>query len=339
MSALIREAPRSPGRERRASEQLLWASAMIGAGGLLLGLQRVADGSFMGTGFQSLGMGALIALLPMLFALAGASPQAPVLNVPRDGLSALSALFGYAGLAFVAAGVLLPGGPWMFVEGLLLLFLLSRRSRAGEIAGLAVSRGIVLWVALLLLLRLWVTYQGCRNQWSAIRIDVPYLSALPWLPDWLRTLSLGDFTAAEFGIPEIGLAYAHTVALWGVGLALCVGGLWWRHRAAHEYENDRIHATIHLLSPQLASLVEKLLPEELWRDLGLHGLTERQRKKRLVALTEDRILRQLEFNRLFAATRPELPPPDPGFSFELHRVFKSYDPPSLPPREARVEPD
>ncbi len=332
MSELVLAKPDEDAGERSASDQVLFACAMIALGGILLGLQRQADGSFCGTGWASLAMGAAIALVPTVLSLAGLSADAsPIL--PRTWLASISAVCGYAGLAFVASGVLLPGGPWMFAEAVVLLLVLSRRGREGEIAGLRVSRGTVVWLALFLLFRLWITYQGVRHEWAAVTFDVPLLSRLPWIPVELARVSLGDFTAAEFGIPEQGLAFAHTVALWTSGLALVAGGLWWRHRAGIEVENDRVHDTIQRLPGQLATMVELILPEDEWRELGLHGLSERQRKKRVVSLTKERVLRQIEFNRAFRIG--PLPTEVTGFAREIHQVIEGYAPPALPEPELR----
>ena len=324
--------------ERSSSDQLLIACGMVGIGGLLLGLQRQADGNFCGTGFASLGMGAVIALLPMLFALVSGSAAAKPM-LPHTPLAALSSLVGFAVLTFVASGVLVPGGPWMFVEALILLLVLSRRGREGEIAGVRVSNGTVIWLALFLFARLWVTYQGVQNEWAAVSFDVPLLSSLPWVPTSMQVVSLGDFTAAEFGIPAQGLHFSHTVTLWAVGLAFCVGGLWWRHRAGVECENDRVHETIHRLPPAYASLVELILPEDEWRELGLHGLNERQRRKQLAHLTQERVVRQVEFNRAFLAGRPALEEGAPAFVNEIHQVIESYSPPALSARVVEAEPE
>jgi hypothetical protein len=202
-----------------------------------------------------------------------------------------------------------------------------------------VTHGTIVWLALFLLARLWVTYQGVRHEWAAIRFDVPLLSRIPWMPEGMRRVSLGDFSAAEFGIPEQGLHFSHTVALWAGGLALCVGGLWWRHRAAVEHENDKVHATVHRLPPPLASLVELILPEEEWRELGLHGLNERQRRKRIAGLTQERVLRQVEFNRAFLAGRPPLSDDAPVFVRDIHQVIEGYAPPALPGPGSRAERD
>ena len=314
--------------ERSSIDQLLIACGMIAVGGVLLGLQRQADGSFCGTGFASLGMGALIALLPMLFALVSGSAAAKPM-LPHTWLAALSSLVGFAGLTFVAGGVLVPGGPWMFIEAIILLLVLSRRGSEGEISGVRVSHGTILWLVVFLFARLWVTYQGVQNEWAAISFEVPFLSSMPWLPASMRHFSLGDFTAAEFGIPEQGLHYSHTISMWASGFAITIGGLWWRHRAGVECENDRVHETIHRLPPAYASLVELILPEDEWRELGLHGLNERQRRKRVAALTQERVVRQVEFNRAFLVGRPAIEEGSPAFVNEIHQVIESYTPPLL----------
>lgn len=316
-------------KESTAPEQLVLACVLIAAGGLLLGLQRQSTGELCGTGFSALGMGALMALVPLGFALArrGEGPHAP-----RDGLSLLSALCGFCGVAFLVSGILVPGGPWMFLQALLLFFVLTRRS-VTEGGGLKLSHGTALLCGLFLLLRLWVTYQGARNQWAAVSIDVPVLSGWTFAPEWMRTISLGDFSAKEFSIPPVGLHFAHTMALWAVGFALVMTGLWLRHRSQLEYENDRIHLTIQELPPKLAQLVEKLLPEEEWVALGLHGLPARARRKRLSALTEERLRGQLEFVRAWAST-PREEPTQPGFPAEIAGLFERYELPQPPPRLA-----
>lgn len=325
----MNSAPPEP-NERSSGAQIATACAMIAAGGLLMGLQRRADGALAGTGFASLGMGAVIALLPTVTALSGASRGSGGPILPRDWLSALSGLCGFAGLAFVASGVLVPGGPWMFIEALLLLLVLSRRNRDGEVAGLQITSGTLLWLAVLWLARLWVTYRGVTNEWAALRFEVPLLGSLPWLPEWMRVISLGDFTAEEFGIPAVGLHFAQTITFWAVGMALCVGGLWWRHRAAIEYENDKVHGSVQRLPPALTAVVNLLLPEDEWRELGLHGLSERQRCKRVVQLTQERVVRQAELNRVLAGGLPLLSSDAPPFAHELQRLFSDVRMPALP---------
>lgn len=288
-----------------AARRLVLACLAIGAGGLLLGLQRHADGPLIGTGYAGLGMGTFVALVALLANATAEVRAGHGITMPRDGLALLSVAAGFCGAAFLVAGVLVPGGPWMFAEALVLLVVFARSSgpETGSDAGDGprVGRGTLFLLGAMLLFRLWVTHQGCERQWAAVQIDVPLLSGLSWLPDSLRTISLVEFTAAEFGIPAAGLVFSHTLALWALGFALAAGGMWLRQRSSWEYENDRVHATISELPPALASLVERLIPEEDWRREGLHHLSDRQRRKRISALTEERVRRQIELREAFHA--------------------------------------
>lgn len=321
-----------------AARRLALSCALIALGGVLLGLQRETGGALVGTGFTGLGMGAFVALVAAIYAATDEVRVQGGIQMPRDALALLSVASGYLGLAFLVSGVLVPGGPWMFAEALLLLAVLSRVGAVKperETEGPRLGRGTILLLGLMLLFRLWVTYQGCRNEWAALTLDVPLLSGLPWLPDALRTISLGSFTADEFGIPPSGLLFPHTIVLWSLGFALAVAGLWLRQRASWEVENDRVHDTIAELPPRLATLVERLLPEEEWRELGLHHLADRQRRKRLSALTEERLLRQLELQKALRAA----PAPRPGeigaasdFAREIQGAFDRYE--ALPPAPA-----
>src|SRR5262252_1938294 len=101
---------------READWMVAVAAAMIGVGGILLGVQLDADGHLAGTGFAPLAIGALLALVSML-ARMGASG-----GWPRDAIAVLAAASLFLGLAFALGGVLAPGGPWMFCEVLVLLF-------------------------------------------------------------------------------------------------------------------------------------------------------------------------------------------------------------------------
>ena len=69
-----------------------------------------------------------------------------------------------------------------------------------------------------------------------------------------------------------------------------------------EFENDRIHGTIQSLPHSLARLVERLIPEEDWKRLGLHGLSERLRCKRIEALVEKEMRSRREFEQLVRQT-------------------------------------
>ena len=283
---LMRGSP-GPRGEPRAELQLAWACLLVAGGGVLLALQVDGRGRLAGTGYTVLGIGAVVALFASALQASGSRA------LPRDTISIFSALCGFCGLAFVVAGVLAPGGPWMFFEVLTLLWLLARRRTKVQSAGPDLALGSILALSLMLVFRLWISYQGSEHRWEVMTIPVPVLAWIPLaLLDPVKTVSLGSFDPAELGFPPSGLDFPLSMALWAAGFAACVVGLWWRTRAAYEHENDRIHATIQTLPPELALLVEKLLPEEHWQALGLHGLSERMRCKRIEALVKERIDRR-----------------------------------------------
>ncbi|NUP96798.1 MAG: hypothetical protein HUU28_11605 [Planctomycetaceae bacterium] len=295
-----------------AARQLALACALVALGGVLLGLQVDGNGELVGTGYTSLGVGAVVALGALIFA-AWKEPQ-----LPRDALTTLSALSGFLGLAFLVSGVLAPGGGWMFFEVLVLLFVLSRAATRRE----PLTRPAIALLALMLLFRLWISYQGSQHRWQLMSLDVPVLSSLPFeflAP--IQSVQLGEFTPRELGFPPAGLDFAPSLALWAAGFALCVTGLAWRTHASIEYENDRIHDTIHELPPALAQLVERVLPESQWVELGLHGLSERRLRKRLEELLVSRIAARRELERalqspdLLASTNPG------GFPGEIYRAL------------------
>jgi hypothetical protein len=109
----------------------------------------------------------------------------------------------------------------------------------------------------------------------------------------------GRIHAAGAGLSAGRAALRQHADVLGGGFALTAAGLLWRSRAAVEHENDRIHATIHELPSGLAALVEKLLPEEHWVELGLHGLSERMRRKRIEALVGERLRWRRELENAF----------------------------------------
>lgn len=265
---------------------------MIALGALLVGVQRDGNGDWVGTGYASLGIGAVIALVSFLLSLRGHA------DVPRDGLTTLSAASNLLGLAFLVAGVLAPGGGWMFFEALLLVVLLARGPGRGE----SLSRTTVATLATMLLFRLWVTHQGSQHHWQLMTLSVPLLSSLPL--DFLapiQTISLGEFTPRELGFPLAGLDFAPSLAAWTIGFASLVLGLIWRARAAAEHENDRVHEAIWELQPNVASLVERILPEDEWRELGLHALSDRALRKRIEALVVERVATRRDFERAVRA--------------------------------------
>jgi hypothetical protein len=299
-----------------ASQHVTLSCLMIAAGGLLLGLQVDGTGALVGTGWGPLGLGALVALAATLVQTSRGR------GLPRDRLSGQSALCGFLGLAFVVGGVLAPGGSWMFFEVLLLAVLLARGGRSARPAGPELRAGTVAVLALMLLFRLWITLQGSEHRWQVVSVEIPILSSLPFdLLDSVKRVDLGEFRPEELGFPPAGLRFTPTLTLWAGGFALCVSGLLWRSHATLEHESDRIHATIHELPPSLAALVEKLLPEEDWPALGLHGLSDRMRRKRIEALVGDRLRRRRELESAFDAVRSSALAEPSGFTGEVVRTL------------------
>lgn len=276
-----------------AQRQLGFACLLIAIGGVLLALQIDGDGALVGTGYAPLGIGAVVALAATLLARASST------TLPRDGLDVLSAASAFLGLASLVAGVLAPGGSWLFFEVVLLLFLLTRRRPEERSSGPMLAPAACIALALMLILRLWIAYQGSENRWQLMEISVPILSSIPWsLLDPIKTIQLGTFDPTEMGLPAGGMRFGPTLALWASGFAAVASGLMWRARAAYEFENDRIHATIQTLPHALARLVERLIPEEDWKRLGLHGLSERMRCKKIEALVELEMRERREFDNL-----------------------------------------
>ena len=303
-----------------AALQLALVCLMIAAGGLLLGLQVDGTGSLVGTGYTSLGIGAVVALLATLTHTTRAG------YVPRDTIGMFSAVCGFFGLAFAVSGVLAPGGGWMFFEVLLLVGILVRRGRSSETAGPELSSGVIAVLILMLLFRLWISYQGSEHRWEVMLIEVPVLAWMPFeFLDPLKTVSLGSFTPHELGFPPTGIDFPVSMTLWSTGFALCVIGMRWRAHASTEHENDRIHATIHELPPGLSHLVESLLPEDEWQPLGLHGLSVRQRRKKISALIVDKLAQRqriegaMRSSQLLTMTSPG------GFAGEIHEALSRHE--------------
>ncbi len=293
MKAIGLEFPSGP-----AAIHLALACAMIGLGGLLLGFQVDATGAWVGTGYTTLGIGAVVALAATILQASRTS------TMPRDPLSALAALSGFCGIAFCVSAVLAPGGTWMFFEVILLVVLLARRHAHNDAPGPDVTPRIVAVLFAMLCFRLWITYQGSENRWQVMSLSVPVLSWIPFeFLEPVQSIELGEFTPQELGLPRTGIHFPASLALWASGFGLCAAGLLWRSRSAIEHENDRIHATIQELPPQLARVVELILPEEQWHDLRLHGLSDRMLRKRLSALVSDRIGRRADMNEAIEAAR------------------------------------
>lgn len=300
------------------------AAAMVGIGGTLLGLQVDADGRFSGTGLTSLAIGTLLALVATL-------AQARLTrSIPRDATSALAALTAFLGLTFVVAGALAPGGPWMFFEVFLLFVLVGARRRGASEGARWIGGATLVALGLMLLFRLWISYQGSEHRWELFSIGIPVLS---WIPlDFLepiQTVSLGAFTPRELGFPPAGLSFATSMALWAVGFCLSTGGIALAQSAAQEHENDRIHDLIQTLPPPLALLVERLLPEEEWQSLGLHGLSERRLGKRIEALASQRFQRQRDIQAAFRTNAMQALPAslsqESGFADGVWRAISRTD--------------
>lgn len=292
------------------------AGLLVAIGGLLLGLQVDGRGALVGTGFGALGIGALVAVIATLLQALRSH------SVPRDLVSGFSALCGFCGVSFLVAGVLAPGGGWMFFEVLLLVVLLARKARGARPAAPVLGGSTAVVLVVMLLFRLWVTQQGSQHRWQVLELEIPILSALPFdILAPVQTIQLGEFTPQQLGFPPAGLSFGLSLVLWSAGFALCVSGLLWRTRAALEHENDRVHHTIHELPPRVAALVERLLPEEDWPELGLHGLSDRMRRKRIEALVAERLRRRREIDAnlktldLLTEARPE------GFPGEIVRTL------------------
>jgi hypothetical protein len=299
-----------PARSPRAAKwHIAIAGLLVGAGGALLGLQVDANGRFSGTGLTPLGIGALLALVASLSQVRSAG------GLPRDGIGAFAALSAFLGLAFVVAGALAPGGPWMFFEVFLLFALMAARRRSAGEGPRWIGGATLVALGLMLLFRLWISYQGSEHRWQVLSIGIPVLS---WIPlDFLepiQSVSLGSFTPRELGFPPAGLSFAASMALWAVGFCLATCGIALAQGAALEHENDRIHDLIHTLPPPLAQLVERLLPEEEWQAFGLHGLPERRLAKRIEALASERFQRQREIQAAFQASALTALPPAGGFA-------------------------
>ena len=304
----------------RAAEWLIALSGfMIAAGGVMLGLQVDGNGRLSGTGFASLAIGAMLALVASLVRVGVAG------RLPRDAISVFAAVTTFLGMSFVLAGVLAPGGPWMFFQVLVLLILVALRRSDARGSTRWIGAGTAAVLGLMLIFRLWITYQGSEHRWQLLSIQIPILSWIPF--DFLapvQSVSLGSFTPHELGFPPAGLDFAVTMTLWAVGFSACAAGLALQQGAVREHENDRIHDVIHSLPPALAALVERLLPEEDWHALGLHGLSDRRLCKKIEALVNERIQRQREFQSAFESSAILALTNSGGFSGEIHRALARY---------------
>jgi hypothetical protein len=315
------------GRGGRGGElQLALACAMIGAGGALLGLQVDGNGTLSGTGFTTLALGGLVALVATLIQLGAAG------RLPRDPSSAISAVMGFLGITFLIAGVLAPGGAWMFWELLVLCWVLARRRRAVQPGGPEVGAGGLLLLSLMLLFRLWILWQGSRHEWQLFTVDVPVLSSLPfaWLEP-VKHITIGDFSQQEMGFPPAGLDFAISTTLWTAGFTLCAVGLWLRNEASRELEIERIHALVEVLPPAVGLVVTRLLPESEWERLGLYGLSEWRLARRMEQLVAERVQSQLQLEAAFHGMQLAPPGTGEGFPASIHQVLAGYSASSTPP--------
>lgn len=305
----------SASREHSAASGIAFGGALVGVGGILLGLQIDQNGAWSGTGWTAFAIGALLALGAMLLRARREG------TLPRDTLGTFAVVTSFVGLTFVLSGVLAPGGPWMFFEiAVLVAVVVFKRPQDGDRRWM--SYGLLGLLATLLLFKLWIAYQGSENRWALMSVNIPVISWLPFeFLDPIKRIALGSFTPTEMGLPPAGLSFAPTLASWAIGFALCVAGLILSQTSAREHENDRIHDLIHTLPGGLANFVERIVPEEEWLALGLHGLPERRLARRLEALVSERMSRQkelqsaLDAGRLLSQTNPG------GFAGGIYRAI------------------
>lgn len=285
----------SHARGRSTELELALSSTMIAAGGVLLGVQLDGLRRVHGTGWAGLAMGLFVAL----FATAIVARRAVL---PRDGISWWGTIAALFGVAFLVGGVLVPAGAWLFFELALLTWFFARSRSA---PGLFVTPAAIVALTAMLLFRLWLTYKASRGEFQVGAIEVPLLSSLPF--DFLapfRRIPVGSFSADELVFPSSeGLDFPATIALWALGFVQVVIGLAWRARAASEHEDDRVHGTIRRLPPEIARLVETLIPEDEWEELGLHGLSQRKLEKRIEELVRARVGRAHDVEKLLRSAQ------------------------------------
>jgi hypothetical protein len=123
----LRSLPEPP-RATQARWMMAWAGLAIALGGTLLSLQVDGNHDLVGTGYTALSIGGLVALVATLLQVGSSG------RLPRDVATALSSTAAFLGVAFIVAGVLAPGGPWMFMEVFVLLWLLARRRTRAQAA-------------------------------------------------------------------------------------------------------------------------------------------------------------------------------------------------------------
>ncbi|MCE9594045.1 MAG: hypothetical protein K8S98_07625 [Planctomycetes bacterium] len=302
-------------RGRSTELELALSSTMIAAGGVLLGVQLDGLRRVHGTGWAGLAMGLFVAL----FATAIVARRAVL---PRDGISWWGTIAALFGVAFLVGGVLVPAGAWLFFElGLLTWFFARSRSAPG----LFVTPAAIVALTAMLLFRLWLTYKASRGEFQVGAIEVPFLSSLPF--DFLapfRRIPVGSFSADELVFPSSeGLDFPATIGLWALGFVQVVIGLAWRARAASEHEDDRVHGTIRRLPPEISRLVETLIPEDEWEELGLHGLSQRKLEKRIEELVRARVGRAHDVEKLLRSAAQLSSGAAGGFGAEIAGALES----------------
>jgi hypothetical protein len=307
-------------REHSAQTGIALGGTLAALGGVLLGLQVDQNGALSGTGLTTLAIGALLALgttVARVKTLGG---------LPRDTLGLFAAAASFLASAFVFAGVLAPGGPWMFFEVFLIVALVVLRKPPGESARW-IGNGTLGLLATMLLFRLWVSWQGSENRWQVMSVDIPVISWFKFaFLEPFQSIALGSFTPHELGFPPAGLGFAPTAALWSIGFALALAGLVIVQTSAREHENDRIHALIHTLPTPFARVIERLLPEEEWHALGLHGLPERRLAKKIEALVGERVAKQKELASALDATKLLAQTNPGGFTGEIFEAIVDAKP-------------
>jgi hypothetical protein len=310
--------------EHSASTGIVAGGLLVAAGGILLGLQIDQNGAVSGTGWASFSIGALLALGAALVRTRAEG------RLPRNTLSLFAVVVSFLALAFLLSGVLAPGGPWMFFELFVLVaVVVFKRQQTGDARW--VGYGVLGLLAAMLFFRLWVTYQGSENRWAVTTLAIPVISWIPFsFLDPIKTISLGSFTPHEFGFPPAGISFGPTLVLWSIGFALCVAGFVLVQACAREHENDRIHALIQTLPVALARFVERIVPEEEWHALGLHGMPERRLARRIEALVAERMARQKGIQSAIDAGRLLTTSGEEDFASGIHRAI--VDPESGKPR-------
>lgn len=307
--------------ERSAASGIVFGAILIGVGGLLLGLQVDANGAWCGTGIAPLGIGVLLALGALLVRVGSATGR-----MPRDDLGIAAVVAGFFGLAFAIGGVMVPGGPWMLLQVLLLVAVVTLR-KPDPLTGRWIGTGPLVLLALFLLFRLWISYQGSQLRWQLLSVDVPVLSWIPFqFLDPLKSVELGSFTPLEMGFPPAGLDFGVSTTLWALGFAATIAGIVMVQTSVIEHENDRVHALIRTLPPGIADVVERLLPEEEWRELGLHGLPERRLARRIESAVAERVQRQDALRRALEQTKMLGHADSNGFSAEIRRALTGEAP-------------